>query len=72
MSLRWIPLAGEVRNNTMACRKGQQILKKLTTDTKVTVTGLEPDTCYTLEGSAEFVNGNISELAGTQEREILK
>lgn len=42
-------------------------MKKLTTtDTNITVTDLKPETCYILEVSLEFVDGNMNcELALT-------
>uniref|UniRef100_H3BWZ8 Fibronectin type-III domain-containing protein n=1 Tax=Tetraodon nigroviridis TaxID=99883 RepID=H3BWZ8_TETNG len=67
LSVCWTPPGGEVRNYTVACCKGQQIVQNLkTTETNITVTELEPDTLYILEVSAKFMNGKKSKPAKTQ------
>ncbi|XP_073330800.1 interferon-induced very large GTPase 1-like [Pagrus major] len=66
LSLRWEPPAGDVESYIVTCCQEGEIVQEMTTDTNdLTLSGLSPGVCYSLQVSAQLRNGRRSKPAVT-------
>ncbi|XP_073331582.1 interferon-induced very large GTPase 1-like [Pagrus major] len=66
LSLRWDPPAGEVESYLVTCCHEGEVVQEMTTDTNdLTLSGLSPGVCYSLQVSAQLRNGRRSKPAVT-------
>ncbi|XP_073330797.1 interferon-induced very large GTPase 1-like [Pagrus major] len=66
LSLRWDPPAGKVESYLVTCCHEGEITQEMTTDTNnLTLSGLSPGVCYSLQVSAQLRNGRRSKPAVT-------
>ncbi|XP_073330538.1 interferon-induced very large GTPase 1-like [Pagrus major] len=63
LSLRWDPPAGDVESYIVTCCHEGEVVREMATDTNnLTLSGLSPGVCYSLQVSAQLRNGRRSKL----------